>query len=253
MSTEQGFERRQELIVDRTFQMRFGFRLGATLLFFLAAWLLISLVAPMIASSWFGQPDWVAQDAVNMTWKSVWATFIPLVCTFFFLFAVTLKQTFRIAGPSYRFRMVCQDLKQLRIPRGVRIREGDYLQETAAEFNDALHTVHVRIAELKESGRIVSEALERAGANGSTIDHPTEMTAVRMEVARMKSLLDECTLVDVAPYDEPQPATTTDLAEEIESETGSTEEMIAATDREPDADCTTTPDPKPELARARAR
>ena len=44
----------------------------------------------------------------------------PLVCTFLCLFTHGVLETFRVAGPSYRFRVVFRDLIRGRIPDAIR-------------------------------------------------------------------------------------------------------------------------------------
>lgn len=84
-----------------------------------------------------------------------------LVCIFF---ATALGVVFlhRVAGPVYRFHLILKEMATGKIPRKVKLREGDYFVEVAQEFNNvferwerkevAVEEVMKEFEKLKDSG-----------------------------------------------------------------------------------------------------
>ena len=76
------------------------------------------------------------------------------------MFGQGVRETFRIAGPIYRFKQVFGDLRKLRIPRGVRVRKDDYLKDAADEFELSLIALHDEVAGLKRMARGATRVLK---------------------------------------------------------------------------------------------
>jgi hypothetical protein len=150
--------KRSMVLIDREFQLRFISRLGVVLFFYLLVFLLISVVAPVAFTLLGDAPDWALTETAFRVEVLLRLILAPLLCTFLCLFAHGVIETFRIAGPNYRFKAVLRDLAKLRVPRGVTTRRGDYLRDTAVEFDKALIVLHDGVRDLK---RLSTEASAR--------------------------------------------------------------------------------------------
>jgi len=217
-------ERRGKLLIDRDIQLRFIGRLGGLLAFYVLLFLVISIVAPVLFTLIGNSADGALSEAAFRVEVLLRIILAPLLCTFVCLFAHGMLETFRIAGPQYRFRAVFRELERLHVPRGVRIRKGDYLQDSAAAFDRALVALHDQVAALKrESGAAVS-ALEEALAVGS-IDGTC---ALASSVRSLDDQLRRFTLLTQAPgcqtVAEPEPG----RAQEPPVEPSAPREMAAS-------------------------
>ena len=194
MTNDARSNRRRSMIVDRDFQVRFGLRLGGAMLLFLLPYLLVAWLIPRFAAGDADAPEWARAQMETF----LGTIFVPLAITFVFLFVHGLRESFRIAGPAYRFRRVFEDVRSLRIPSGVRLRKGDYLQETAAEFGETLETLQGEVVELRDLGREASEAVARArdGDDGS-------LEAAAAAVDRLQARLGRFELLGPAPENRP--------------------------------------------------
>ena len=151
-STPVRTRRRKQILVDQDLQIRFVIRLGLILCANLGLFLSLAVTAPAALAFLAGEPVIGALDAM-MRWDVlVYGVVLPLAATFLCMFGQGLRETFRIAGPNNRFRQVMEGLHTLHIPRGVRIRRSDLLQDTAGAMDVALITLHDRIAELRALG-----------------------------------------------------------------------------------------------------
>src|SRR6185295_7047708 len=130
---------------------RFIGRLGIVLFFYLLVFLVISVVAPVAFTFLGDAPDWAMTETAFRVEVLLRLILAPLVCTFLCLFAHGVLETFRVAGPNYRYKAVLRDLANLRIPRGVRTRKGDYLHDTTAAFDQALTSMHDYVRDLKSA------------------------------------------------------------------------------------------------------
>lgn len=189
---------RRKILVDRSFQLRFILRVGGLLFFYFLLFLMISLVGP-VGISLVGNPaDEVMMETAFRVEVLLRLVLPPLACTFLCILAHGIFETFRIAGPSFRFRQVFRDLQQLRVPRGVRIRKDDYMQDTCEAFHQALVTVHDTLASLQADSRTLSRSLE-SGRQELT---PGAEQAAR----RMEATLAQFQLLTAAPECRPVPA-----------------------------------------------
>ena len=153
---------RRRVLIDREFQLRFITRLGGVLLFYLLVFLLISVVAPVAFTFLGDAPDWALTETAFRVEVLLRLILAPLICTFLCLFAHGVIETFRIAGPNYRFKSVLADLGKLRLPRGVTTRKGDYLRDTTMEFDRTLITLHDEVRDLKRLGAQAATNLKEA-------------------------------------------------------------------------------------------
>jgi len=158
MQNEKRHERRRTILIDREFQLRFIGRLGGVLFFYLLLFIVISIVAPVAFTFLGDPPEWAVMETAFRVEVLLRLILAPLLCTFLCLFAHGVIETFRIAGPNYRFKAVLRDLAKLRVPRGVTTRRGDYLRDTAVEFDKALIVLHDGVRDLK---RLSTEASAR--------------------------------------------------------------------------------------------
>ena len=109
---------------------------------------IMGILAPT-AFGWLGSsPESGALESAYRL-ESLEPFLIPLILTAAFLFVNGVMESFRVAGPCFRFEVVMSDVKAGTIPRGVRIRKTDYMQKTASAMHDALVSLHDEIAEVK--------------------------------------------------------------------------------------------------------
>ncbi|MBM4013480.1 MAG: hypothetical protein FJ293_00735 [Planctomycetes bacterium] len=155
---------RKTVLIDRAFQLGFIRRLGGALCFYFLLFVVIAVVAP-VAFTFLGHPpEWAMMETAFRVEVLLRIVLAPLICTFICLFAHGVLETFRIAGPNFRFRALARDLQRLRIPRGVRIRKGDLLQDTADELHRGLIAVHDQLTAVKSE--VVAAIEQTRGAMG---------------------------------------------------------------------------------------
>jgi hypothetical protein len=164
--------RRATVLIDREFQLRFIGRLGGVLFFYLLVFLLVSVVAPVAFTFLGDPPEWALTETAFRVEVLLRLILAPLVCTFLCLFAHGVLETFKVAGPNYRFKMVLRDVANLRIPRGVRTRKGDYLRETTEAFDHAMTTLHDCVRDLQRSSRSAA-----AKVRDALVDTPSSDTS----------------------------------------------------------------------------
>ena len=187
--------------------MAFAF-LGTLLLFFA-----VSLFAPLVLGALAGVPDW-GPDAFMFRLRLLLAfVALPLLSGILVLFAVGVRATFGIAGPLYRFRQVFRDLGALKIPRGVRIRKADTLQETAALFDESLVALHDHVESLQIRARMARERLEEL------MDAEPELVpgleVLHWEIDELERQTTRIELLPRAPYaPKPLPESAEPVAEE---------------------------------------
>jgi hypothetical protein len=175
MQNEKRHERRRTILIDREFQLRFIGRLGGVLFFYLLLFLVISIVAPVAFTFLGDPPEWAVMETAFRVEVLLRLILAPLICTFLCLFFHGVLETFRVAGPNYRFKAVFRGLQQLQLPRGVQIRKADFLQDTAREFDEALVALHDHVLGLQKESRAASEKT-RAALSGQ--DEPAARAAI---------------------------------------------------------------------------
>ena len=127
--------RRTNRVIDPSFQRGVMKRVGGMALFYFLFCLFVSVAMPIaIAIVTSERESALAQVAfrLEVMFKVLLA---PLAVTFIALWVHGMQETFRIAGPNYRFKVVLAQLRDRCIPRGVKIREDDSLQDTARAFD----------------------------------------------------------------------------------------------------------------------
>jgi hypothetical protein len=197
------FDRRRRVIVDRDLQLRLVGRMAAAFFGSLLLFLAVSLGAPVALGALMGVPDW-GLDVLGFRLRFLAAfVLLPLLSGIFTLFAVGVRSTFGVAGPLYRFREVFRDLGRLRLPRGVRIRKDDVLQETARLLDESLVAVHEGVARLQRRARAASTELDTLV--GGDPAREGELAALRDELRELVAEAERFELLPRAPYD-PLPA-----------------------------------------------
>lgn len=93
---------------------------------------------------------------------------LPLLGGLTLFFAFALHETFRFAGPCFRFRTVFHDLSELRVPAGVKIRDDDYLQDLAQDLDHGLGRIQAQLHESHELSTRVQELIRRAERDGES-------------------------------------------------------------------------------------
>lgn len=146
-------------MVDATFQVRFLLRLSAILLSCMAFFMALTIFAPFAFSYLVGYPRHGLETLLERLDILVLVVLPAMAATFLCLLGQGVRETFKVAGPNIRFRSVFDELRSRRIPRGVRIRKGDYLQETAHSLDSALLALHTEVSELHELARRTQQAL----------------------------------------------------------------------------------------------
>jgi hypothetical protein len=184
MQSQTRHERRRRILIDREFQLRFIGRLGGVLFFYLLLFLVISIVAPVAFTFLGDPPEWAVMETAFRVEVLLRLILAPLVCTFLCLFFHGVLETFRVAGPNYRFKSVFRSLLKLEIPRGVQIRKADFLQDMARDFDEALVALHDHVFNLNAEARAAAEKVR--GAIGASEDG-----AARDAVAAVENLVRE--------------------------------------------------------------
>ena len=205
--TEQRHERRRRILIDREFQLRFIGRLGGVLFFYLLLFLVISIVAPVAFTFLGDPPEWAVMETAFRVEVLLRLILAPLVCTFLCLFFHGVLETFRVAGPNYRFKAVFRSLQKLEIPRGVQIRKADFLQDSAAALDEALVAVHDHVFALNRDARAALDKVRTALRN-------SDDDAARDAIAAVEGLeqgLSKFTFCTRAPQCKPIPTTDASL------------------------------------------
>jgi len=182
-------ERRRSLYAKLASKSGLELRLLSRLLVILAGSfaLFVTLAVTMPAAVGFlgGSPRSGITELLSRIDLLAFGVILPLACTLLGLLGLGLRETLRIAGPDYRIREVARRLQELCVPRGLRIRNGDYLQSTAKELNVALERLHDEVKTLRE---IV--------VRGDAAEAPREARAILDE---LKARLESFSLVTCAP------------------------------------------------------
>ncbi len=194
---------RKTVLIDRDFQLRFIGRLGGALCFYFLLFLVISVVAPGAFTFLGDPPEWAMMETAFRVEVLLRIVLAPLLCTFICLFAHGVLETFRIAGPNFRFKSVARDLQQLRLPRGLRIRKGDLLQDTADELHRGLVAMHDQLAAVKSDAGAAIEQARQALQAARTGDADQALAAL----SRVEQAIDRFELVGCAPGCAPECAT----------------------------------------------
>ena len=168
--------KRRKIVIDPKFQFALMGKLGLLLVCYFTIFLMVPVVTPLVLGLWDEPVNdkylEVATQAIGVQSNAI----VPLLFTFVFLFLHGIVLTFHLAGPHFRFRQVLQDVKQGRIPRGVRIRKGDYFQATARDLDESLCALHDRIAQAKVSGHRAMEMLIQMRSKGAKVEVVTAPT-----------------------------------------------------------------------------
>ena len=196
-----GYQRRQ-VIVDREFQLGFVIRFGGFLLFYLLFFIMVVVVGPVALALLGGESEWAIMEMSFRVEILLRLILAPIVCTFLCLFIHGILETFRIAGPNYRLKSVFQQMTSLRIPRGVRVRKNDYLQDTAHGLSEALVTIHEQVQQVQEQSQLALTTLR----NDDREDALKQLEKLNESVAQFTLLTaaPEC-----APF-QPKPTVTRD-------------------------------------------
>ena len=192
--------KRRKIILDRGFQFsvlrRFAVAFSLSFLFCFC----LSVGMPAAIGYLRGEPDAGVAQTVLQARAMLFSLAFPMLGTLLYLSWFGIRETFRIAGPSYRFRTVFDELKCCRIPRGVRIRKDDYLQETAASFHEALVELHDRVESVQRLGHAAVEELSQLHDKFGE-----ECGPARDAMAHLQNALADFTLTEAAPESEPRP------------------------------------------------
>lgn len=194
--------RRAKVLVDREFQLRFITRLGGLLFFYLLLFLLISVVAPVAFTFLGDPPEWALTETAFRVEVLLRLILAPLVCTFLCLFCHGVLETFKVAGPNYRYKAVLRDLARFRVPRGVRTRKGDYLRETTDAFDQALTTIHDHVREMQRMSRDAAAKVTDALVDARNVE---ASRAALLAVKQIEEALARYTLLSRAPECRPVP------------------------------------------------
>ena len=184
--------KRRVILIDREFQLGFIARFGGFLLFYLLLFIVIAVVGPVGFALLGDDSEWAQMEVAFRVDVLLRLILAPIVCTFLCLFIHGVIETFRVAGPNYRFKQIFKDLARLRIPEGVRVRKSDYLQDTALGLNEALITLHRHVAVSRQKSQEALRRLQRG-----------DTTAGMASVQELGDLLRRFELVTQAPECKP--------------------------------------------------
>lgn len=186
-------DRRRRSLVDHEMQLRLVSRLVVVLTANLALFVALAIVMPAAVGYFGGAPRWGVFESMRRFDVLATAVLLPLACSFLCFFGQGVRETQKIAGPSYRFRAVFRELAALRIPRGVKIRKGDYLQSTASELNGSLERLHDEVATLRRIAR------DGVAADPEDARQALGVLARRLDAFTLLSCAPECRVLADAP------------------------------------------------------
>lgn len=195
----QGASRRSQRLIDREFQQKMILRLGGIMVFYFLMCLLVVIAVPMALAYVSGSKEEALAQAAFRLEVLFKVLLVPLLVTFAALWIHGIQETFRIAGPNYRFKAVMKQLHSLVLPRGVNVRDADLLQDTAAEFDRALVRLHDWAASVQTASREAVHAAREATPGCSADEHRRSVETAEA----LSRLLAQVELVGAAPACEP--------------------------------------------------
>jgi hypothetical protein len=197
-SKDQRTNRRRRILVDQSLQLRLIRRVFVTFVVAALIFIFVTVAAPAFFSLLPGARNWGVDQGTYRLRQLTSFVVLPLLSAGFLAFGQALRETFKIAGPIYRFRKVFEDLAAFRVPRGVRVRSADYLQEAAAELDGSLVKMHDQIETLQvEVGELLAAVgrLEQVNPQSTAVQH------VRVAADTVQRSAGRFLLLPTAPYD----------------------------------------------------
>ncbi len=192
--------------MDREFQLRVVRRLAGFSFFYLVLFLGVAVTLPAILTALGFSGQWALWSQASREFRTavlVNLVGMPLLCTFVVLFLHGIRETFRIAGPKYRFEQIFQQVEGLTIPRGIRVRKTDYMQDTAQALDRSLISLHEVVTELKSQSRDASRYLREARSSENVRQSLEE---AEQAVARVEHVLSRFELLDASGAPIPDPS-----------------------------------------------
>ena len=201
-------ERRRETVVDIGFQKRFVWKLTTALFLFFALFLCIGTVSPALCSLMGLQPSWLTSASLFQADVLLPLVFLPVLGTGICLYLFGIRESFRIAGPHYRFKAVFACLQNRQIPRGVVIRRKDYMQDSAEELNHGLEVMHDTFVLLKQQAQDAVNAFGSSSAEESRQSGMRKLEQLQLTLSqvRLLSTAPECVPVECGELVEPMDA-----------------------------------------------
>ncbi len=216
-------EHRRRMLIDRDFQLRFVMRMASLLFCYLTLFLGLAVIIPSVLAALkvsTQMAQWV-QYGKDFRWAILLTLVaLPLAGTVTCLFLHGVRETFRIAGPKYRFDVTLEELKKLNIPRGVKVRENDYLRDTAQRFDEAVIALHDTFTTLKAEMVNVAKALTELPANESPQARQkleSSLRVIQQQLDRVQvdpngnapSITSQAVVAPIEPMDEPEDSPST--------------------------------------------
>jgi len=144
--------KRKIYFINKNFQSDFIIRfcvlagLGAVLAMGLVYWLAMNSTTVAIRNGHVGVHT-TAEYLLPLMFQTVsLEVIIGTIATI----ALTMIISFRIAGPLYRLKMMFKDLGTGNLSTQMHLRSDDQLKDIAQAYNDAIHTLNIKIKSLKD-------------------------------------------------------------------------------------------------------
>jgi hypothetical protein len=190
------------MIVVDALQLRLVGRLTASLAGVMVLLVALAALPPALCGFMGCFSEWGLMESRYRLETILTLIALPLLGGLVFFFALALQEAFRIAGPCYRFRRVFQGIRDLRIPSVVKLREGDYLHELAADLSAGLCQLN---AQLKEHRRLTRKIHLSLGQSTTCQADSQELSEL------VEALHHSLEQFDLGPQDEPDDGETTPI------------------------------------------
>ena len=155
--------RRSRWLIDHEIQVGLGVRLALCMAGYLALFLLVAVVDPLIVllsgSASEGARDAAARDLTGFLTSTVGPLLIATACMI--LHAILILH--RLAGPVLRFRSSFGGLEKRDLCDDVHLRHGDMLGTLAEDYNRAIEVLRTDLVAVRDEVESLAEATRDDG------------------------------------------------------------------------------------------
>jgi methyl-accepting chemotaxis protein len=145
------FFRRRKFIVNRKLQYHF---LMISLLYasFFACSIAAFLFIPLIIQLHSLDPMSADASQPALEFLYLHANYWPAVIISFAIIALhSIATSHKVAGPLYRFSRIFNAIKRGCLPKPIRLRKGDYLQDEMEQLNQMIGSLRTRLEEIRKA------------------------------------------------------------------------------------------------------
>ena len=161
---------RRQVVIDKKLQNRLILRIGGLAAFYFLASLGVVTAFPILYSALFESGEKALAQARFRVEVVLTVVLLPMLVTFVCFWVHGIRETLRVAGPIHRFRRAFADLRHLRFPATIQLRDRDYLHEVAKDLNDVSKRWRLEIGKAQIEQTRLAAALARARSSQSADD-----------------------------------------------------------------------------------